>query len=91
MNAPQSYPVPTFTAGGKIYRLADEAKAGDLFDQVNARMAQLSAMLNLVIAEGSERFGQMSAQIQDDYLWGASMLCDEARDLLRAIQERKTQ
>ena len=91
MHTTQNYPIPTFSAGGKIYRLADDAKPGDLFDQVNARMAQLSAMLNMVIAEGSERFDQMSAEIKDDYLWGASMLCDEARDLLRAIQERKTQ
>lgn len=91
MTTSQSYPIPTFTAGGKIYRLSTEAKPGDLIDQINARMAQLSAMLNMVIAEGSERFGQMSAEIKDDYLWGCSMLCDEARDLFRALQEHKTQ
>lgn len=73
----------TFTAAGNIYQFEPEAKKMDLRDQLNAKISQAQAMLNMLVSDGGlEHFDAMSKDSRADYLWGVSMAIDESKDLI---------
>jgi len=47
-------------------------------DVLNARLKQVSAMLNVVYGGGIESFDELSTEIKDYYLYAMSILLDEA-------------
>lgn len=73
----------TFTTCANIYEFAPDASKSDIRDQLNAKIAQSQALLNMLVSDGGlEHFKSMGAQWQADYLWSISMSVDEAKDLI---------
>lgn len=70
-----------FAAAGPFYTLHADATAGDIQDQLSARLSQLSAMLTMTCGAGFKTFSNWSDEIQHDYLWACSMLAEECKGL----------
>ena len=73
----------TFTAAGNVYEFKHGTNPMNLRDQLNAKISQAQAMLNMLVSDGGlEHFSAMSVDSQSDYLWGVSMAIDESKDLI---------
>lgn len=73
----------SFTAAGNVYEFKSGTNPMDLRDQLNAKISQAQAMLNMLVSDGGlEHFSAMSSDSQSDYLWGISMAIDESKDLI---------
>jgi hypothetical protein len=73
--------VLNFTAGKPIYALTNNADPMQIKNQLDARLAQLSAMLVIAqdcLDEGSDRW---SDSVLTNYIWGCSMVADECKEL----------
>lgn len=70
-----------FAAIDGLYQLKDDASQVDIIDQLNARLGQLSAMLTMTCGTGREHFDQWSDGVKGNYLWAASMIADECKEL----------
>ncbi len=88
-NLPTSAPEPrAFTVCPGIYSIATDDK-GQLADQLNARLAQLSALLNAIEGDSDEDgFWSLNVAIRNNYLWACQSLADECRALHEASQAR---
>lgn len=76
----------TFTATGNVYQIPTDTSRNDMRDQLNAKISQASAMLNMLVSDGGlEHFRCMSDEAQADYLWAISMATDEAKDLIKHL------
>lgn len=85
MSTPMAFPAPA----SPVYLLADEADCLALTDQLTARQAQLQALLAMTRGNAGDVFRRMDAAHQENYLWACSMIADEARELMEAIQTRR--
>lgn len=86
MRAPMTFPAPA----SPVYLLADEADASALTDQLTARQAQLQALLAMTRGNAGDVFRRMGTEYQENYLWACAMIADEARELMDAIQARRS-
>ena len=82
MNTPLSFPAPA----GTFYRLAEEANALAIVDQLSARQVQLLSLLAMTYGDAGDAFRRMNPTLQDNYLWACSMLAQEMRDLFEALR-----
>lgn len=73
-----------FAAENGLYKVVSN-NTGAVKNQLTARLAQLDAMLQVVIGDGIQTFGCMSEGIQEDYLYGCSMMAQECRQLARMV------
>lgn len=69
------------TSGAGLYVLHPEAGCSEMRDQLNARLAQLTAMLEMTCGGGRESFARWNDRLQDDYLWACAMLARECKEL----------
>lgn len=60
----------------------------DIEDQLNARILQLEAMLNVTSGEQGETFRMLSDVIQDNYMWACSSAIREIKQLRKVIQAK---
>lgn len=73
----------SFTTAGNLYEFKSETNQSALRDQLNAKISQAKAMLNMIVSDGGlEHFNTMSDESQSDYLWSISMAVDECKDLI---------
>jgi len=70
-----------FAATSGLYQLKDDASQVDIIDHLNARLSQLSAMLTMTCGAGQEHFDLWSDGVKGNYLWAASMIADECKEL----------
>lgn len=68
-----------------FYQLHPDAKKTDVQDQLSARLAQLTSMLQMIHGNGFENFESWSDEIKHNYLWGCSMLAEECKSLGRHL------
>lgn len=68
-----------------IYHVAPGTPKMDIIDQLQARLAHLSAMLCTTYGAGFQTFDNWSETIKEDYLWSCAMLVNECRDLSKHI------
>jgi DNA repair protein RadC len=73
-----------FTAENGLYKV-DSNNTLAAKNQLTARLAQLDAMLQMVIGDGIQTFTCVSAGVQEDYLWGCAMMAQECRQLARMV------
>lgn len=64
-----------------LYQLAPEASKIDIMDQLQARLAQLSAMLCTTYGAGFATFDNWSDTVKENYLWGCASLAQECDEL----------
>ena len=57
------------------------------FDILSAKLAMLTANLNLISGEGFDAFSRLNNEIQHHYIWGCSSLADECRDIVNKNTE----
>lgn len=69
-----------FPTSHSLYQLNPSADNSEIYDQLSARLSQLTAMLTMVHGNGFESFSQWNDEIQDNYLWACTMLATECRD-----------
>lgn len=62
-----------FTVGGPLYRFVDNPDPGDVSDQLNARLEQLGAMMDMA--------GNGVRDISSAYFWNAGLIVKECQDL----------
>ncbi len=74
-----------FATSSPLYRLSPDANTLDVRDQLGARLAQLTSMLQMIHGNGFENFDNWSDDVKDNYLWGCSMLAEECRALERHL------
>ena len=55
----------------------NDEQAGDAFDTLTAKLAQLQAMLQMTYGEARETFDCMNDQLRDNYLWACSELVND--------------
>lgn len=71
-----------FDAGATgLYQLQDGASRDDIHNQLNARLGQLVAMLNITYGGGQESYERWSDEIKDNYMWAAAMIAQECQEL----------
>lgn len=75
----------TFTAAPHLYQITPSATKIDARDQLDARVAQVSAMLLTITGEGFNHFKNMDDTAQQNCLWACAMAVDECQELLTAI------
>lgn len=80
-----STPMTFTSAGGGLYRLDGKASTMAIADQLQARQAQLQAMLIMTCGEQGEAFRGLDDTHQDNYLWACSMIAREAKELTDAL------
>jgi len=66
----------TFTAS-PIYAFLPDVSKSSIRDQLDARQAQLSAMLLLITGSGSENLSCLSETHRSNYLWACSSIAEE--------------
>lgn len=71
----------SFTASLGLYAVSERANALDVRNQLDARLAQLDAMLTMIHGNGIDTFDDWSAPVKDHYLWACSMMVKECKDL----------
>lgn len=71
----------TFAPG--LYQLQSGVTSGEVLDQLETRIYQLSAMLTMICGGGFDTFNNWNDQIRGDYLWACSMMADECRELVK--------
>ena len=67
--------------GTPFYQLHESATSQVILDHLQARLAQLEAMLTTTCGAGHESFDGWSDEIKNNYLWACSMLADECKEL----------
>lgn len=75
----------TFTASAGLYQLKHGVNKTDIHDQLAARLAQLSAMLDCTYGCGAETFQNWSFHIKDNYMWACASIAKECRELASHI------
>jgi len=68
-----------------LYHVAPSASKTDIINQLQARLAQLSAMLCTTYGGGFETFDNWSEDVKDNYLWGCATMADECRELCQRL------
>ena len=68
-----------FTAPRGAYAIV--GNSDNLEDQMNMRISQLRAMLEMTYGEPGEAFRRMNAEIQDNYLWACTTMVAEIAQL----------
>lgn len=56
-----------------------------IIDDLSQVLAQLDAQAQMVSAEGFAAFRCMSAEVQQNYLWGMAVAAGKARDLCNSL------
>ena len=74
-----------FSSGEPIYRLADDAMLGDVYDHLTARLCQLTAMLRISRGENYDEFDRWPRDAKENYLRACEMIADECRELVERI------
>lgn len=70
-----------------VYQLKDGARSSAIQDHLSSRLAQLSAMLHLIIGDdGLSALDALSGVVKGNYIWSCAMLADECRDLADNIE-----
>jgi len=59
----------------------NEEQAGDSFDTLTAKLAQLHAMLNMTYGNSSEAFNSMNYKLRDNYLWACTTMVEDCMGL----------
>ena len=80
----QTQTKPLAFASG-IYQLAPDASKIDVIDHLQARLAQLSAMLCTTYGAGFDTFDNWSSEVKENYLWGCASLAQECDALTRRL------
>lgn len=69
-------------ATGDLYAIRNGKDLnGNVRNHLSARIAQLDAMLALIIGEGHEIFEGLNSELQNNYLWACAMMATEIRVL----------
>ena len=71
------------TAG--MYTLAPGVSRGDVQDQLNARLSQLHALLQLTCGGRAESFSSLNEDLQDGYHWACASMAWECEDLAKLL------
>ena len=71
------------TAG--MYTLAPGVSRGDVQDQLNARLSQLRALLQLTCGGRAESFSSLNEDLQDGYHWACASMAWECEDLAKLL------
>ena len=82
-----------FDATGALYALRQSATALDCHDQLTARLAQLSAMLEIIKGQGFETFSCYNDDVQENYLSACAMIgreCEELAGLSAELRDAET-
>jgi hypothetical protein len=77
-----------FASPGTFYQLHPDVGATDVQEQLQTRLSQLSAMLRMMMGNGSlseNSFDLWSDKIRADYIWSCVMLADECEGLAEHI------
>jgi len=61
----------------------------DIMNKMQERLAQSSALLNVVYGGGIDNFDECSLTVKDNYLWACASLVDEALELSKEIKLAK--
>lgn len=70
-----------------VYQFKDGARSSAIQAHLSSRLAQLSAMLHLIIGDdGLNALDALSGVVKGNYLWSCAMLVDECRDLADNIE-----
>jgi hypothetical protein len=75
-----------FTAPRGAYAIV--GNSNNLEDQMNMRIRQLRAMMEVTYGEPGEAFRCMNAEIQDNYLWACTTMVAEIAQLAAVRSER---
>lgn len=54
----------------------------DDYDDLSAKLAMLSANLSVICGEGFDSFNRHNNEIQENYIWGCSILANECRAIM---------
>ncbi len=74
-----------FTATTPLYSFSEKATEFDVRNQLDARIGQLCAMLEMINGEGFDKFVGCNDEIRSDYLESCAMMASECRELLILI------
>lgn len=69
----------------RVYAIAPEADAMDVQMLLEARIAQLDAMLLSAYGQGGESFRAMADDAQDEFMWACAYMATEIRSLFSAL------
>jgi len=61
----------------------NDEHAGDAFDTLTAKLAQVQSMLMMTYGEASESFNSMNEQLRDNYLWACESMVRDCVALTR--------
>jgi hypothetical protein len=78
-NTPAISVTSEFTAPRGAYAIV--GNSNNLEDQMNMRISQLRAMMEVTYGEPGEAFRRMNAEIQDNYLWACTTMVAEIAQL----------
>ncbi|MES2367269.1 MAG: hypothetical protein V4563_15435 [Pseudomonadota bacterium] len=70
-----------FADADNFYQLQEGVTQTDMVDHLNARLAQLCAMLHMTYGAGREHFDLWGSEVKDNYLWGVSMIAQECKEI----------
>lgn len=73
----------------RVYAIASEATEFDVRMLLEARLAQLEALLMMPTCDGLDAFQDMTDDKQGNYLWACSYLATEARELYDAVSRMR--
>ena len=68
-----------------IYTFREGATRADVSNYLNMRHAQLSAMLSLVMGDGTEALDSLNDEDRSNYMWLCSTIADECKALSAAL------
>ena len=68
-----------------IYIFREGTTRADVRNYLDMRHAQLSAMLSLVIGDGTEALNSLNDEARSNYMWLCSTIADECKALSDAL------
>jgi hypothetical protein len=69
----------------ELYTLGPGATALDVRDQLDARLAQIYALMHMTMGDAGEVFRGRSDEIQESYMYAVEMMTIECRELLSLL------
>jgi hypothetical protein len=73
------------TTGRELYALGPGATALDVRDQLDARLAQIGALVHMTMGCAGEVFRGSSDEIQESYMFAVEMMAIECKELLSLL------
>ena len=71
-----------------VYAIAERARADDLHNYLDNRLAHLTALLMMTYGEAGEAFRNYNDRIQDEYMWACGQMADECRELFTQVMAK---